>query len=338
MVYLRHGYLSQLAVIDLTSWPLFRRLCRLCRHLKSSGSRGTKGPQERPCLRTFQRGIVKPLLTGSPLQQHSSHDLATGPISASIHQSPFLRLPLEIRQMVYKEVLGTRVYKLRLQESYTVSRPDDISEPNIVYTNELFFFNHDKDKVRQGLPPHEWFALLQTCKTLYLDSIDYLYRSNVFAFDDLSTIRAFVRSCPKEHRQIIRRMAVDPRIANFTRLQKAKWDLLCRIIIEHFTGLHKMSISSRNMLRVNANWVTNVAFEELELPLLAFYRNIGMQLTRVAGVDLDRGEIHEYFHTSTGIPWQHFVLTKTRPELCRSAAQQDSLRAETAAPDPGASF
>ncbi|KAF1927795.1 uncharacterized protein M421DRAFT_65081 [Didymella exigua CBS 183.55] len=96
-------------------------------------------------------------------------------------QSPFIsRLPLEIRRMIYLEMLGGVTVRLRTADGKPVAQrylcDSDLKEPLYPRRVELELA----------------LAVLRTCRQIYSEAIEYLYASNTFSLatwdDDYPTI------------------------------------------------------------------------------------------------------------------------------------------------------
>ncbi|RJE27153.1 hypothetical protein PHISCL_00506 [Aspergillus sclerotialis] len=153
-----------------------------------------------------RRPLTPPLL---PLKDTTP----IAPEAASQSQSPFFRLPLELREIIYKQVLGDSNIHIKNGKSLRHLRCKCTSCPGIGY---YFYYGstwkkpwecdgtkYDYDGDR--LP----VSLLRSCRRVYTEAIDLLYSSNIFSFRDANTLQRFLCSMPSQRKELITTIHMD---------------------------------------------------------------------------------------------------------------------------------
>lgn len=119
--------------------------------------------------------------------------------------SPLLRLPLELREMIYKAVLGDSTMHMILKENklghLRCKAPSPMECPlglnGRTLSRECCWGNVDSANIwapKSGTnEPTDGniIPFLQTCRQIYSESISLLYSTNTFSFSDLDCIRYF---------------------------------------------------------------------------------------------------------------------------------------------------
>jgi hypothetical protein len=111
-------------------------------------------------------------------------------------QSPFFKLPLELRQEIYKQVLGdsnvhiTRAVTLHHLRCKCVSCPGYASYFDYgtawkrTWVCDGSKYDYDGDRLS--------IALLGTCRRVYAEAVNVLYSSNTFTFQNAEVLRGFL--------------------------------------------------------------------------------------------------------------------------------------------------
>ncbi|KAK7967896.1 uncharacterized protein PG986_002173 [Apiospora aurea] len=136
----------------------------------------------------------------------------------------FRKLPPEIRRQVYEHVFGYGhlhifIYEQRLVcllcQNPTAVGPDghdvcigmSMSRFKRPWNDDAFKQlppNPASDKKRQHLS-----ALLTVCRTMYLETVDTLYRSHVFHFSNIISMAVFPREIVPRHRDMLHHLRID---------------------------------------------------------------------------------------------------------------------------------
>ncbi|KAF2878534.1 hypothetical protein BDV95DRAFT_24814 [Massariosphaeria phaeospora] len=121
-------------------------------------------------------------------------------------QSRLMSLPLELRQMIYRSVVGDSTMHMILKENklghLRCKAPSAIQCPlgfnGRTLSRECCWGTVDSANIwapRRGnvVEPTDGdiLPLLQTCRQIYSESINYLYSTNTFSFSDLDCLRYF---------------------------------------------------------------------------------------------------------------------------------------------------
>jgi hypothetical protein len=113
--------------------------------------------------------------------------------------SPFLtKLPLELRQKIYRYALGDHLIHILLTPGrITHIRCTSPTPPDLERTCCPSVLNHVTTQLTL-IPPSEITALLlRTCRQIYTEALPLLYSTNAFDFDDLSTFNIFAATMPR---------------------------------------------------------------------------------------------------------------------------------------------
>ena len=224
------------------------------------------------------------------------------------HSFCFLDMPAEIRHLIYRQTLDTRVYGPVLRNG-RLSAGETLPQPTTCWLDgqETYCYN-DRAPLRCRPPAKGCFGLLVSCKTVYSEYVRYLYESSTFVFDDREALQAFVSSCPKEYRSLIPHVAVEPKIEGPKHIQTAVWQSLCRILTKEFTGITALSLSVCSMMPKSQPTRYDSVRPSIDLPspLLASYCREGIQFRKIKstptpGATIDGRRIKTN-------PWQHFIL------------------------------
>ncbi|KAK8065198.1 hypothetical protein PG997_011945 [Apiospora hydei] len=136
----------------------------------------------------------------------------------------FCKLPPEIRHQVYEHVFGYRhlhifIYQQQLVcllcQNPTAVDPDghelcigmSMSQSKRPWNDDAFKHlppNPASEKTRQHLS-----ALLTVCRTMYLETVDSLYRSHVFHFSNIISMAVFPREIVPRHRDMLHHLRID---------------------------------------------------------------------------------------------------------------------------------
>lgn len=183
--------------------------------------------QERDASPPRRRPLTPPLL---PLEDSTP----TAPEAANQPQSLFFKLPIELREVIYKEVLGESNIHIKNGKSLRHLRCKCSSCPGIGY---YFYYGstwkkpwecdgtkYDYDGDR--LP----ISLLRTCRQVYSEAINLLYSSNIFSFRDADTLQRFLCSMPSQRKDHITTIHLDLPFGSIkgldTLLREETWDEL----------------------------------------------------------------------------------------------------------------
>ena len=241
-----------------------------------------------------------------------------GESDGSSHSLSFLDLPAEIRHMVYKQTLGTRVFGPVIRNG-RLAAGETLPRPTTCWLDgqESYCYN-DRAPLRCRPPAKGCSGLLVSCKTVYSEYVHCLYGSSTFVFDDREALQAFVSSCPKESRSLIAHVAVEPYIEGPKHIQTAVWHSFCRILTKEFTGIAALSLSFCSMMPKSQPTQYNPIRPSIDLlsPLLASYCREGIQLRKIKSTPVPGATIDGKKVLTN--PWQHFILI--------SNAQLDIMR------------
>ena len=224
------------------------------------------------------------------------------------HSLCFLDMPAEIRHMIYRQTLDTRVYGPVLRNG-RLSAGETLPQPTTCWLDgqESYCYN-DRTPLRCRPPAKGCFGLLVSCKTVYSEYVRYLYESSTFVFDDREALRAFVTSCPKRHRSMIPHIAVEPKIEGPKHIQTAIWYSFCRILTKEFTGISALSLSVCSMMpKSQPTRYTSIRPSiGLLSSLLASYCRMGIQFKKIKSIPVPGATINGR-NVMTN-PWQHLIL------------------------------
>ncbi|KAF2495742.1 hypothetical protein BU16DRAFT_618497 [Lophium mytilinum] len=132
-------------------------------------------------------------------------------------QSPFFRLPIELRQEIYELVLGCSNVHIVLRHGNQIVRhtrcicascPGAATYPERGMSSWQRDWNCDTAKYDWGgdrVSPQ----LLRTCREVYAESIEFLYSSNIFSFRSPYTLERFVDGLTPQSRDDVRAFHLD---------------------------------------------------------------------------------------------------------------------------------
>ncbi|KAL8855856.1 MAG: hypothetical protein Q9178_007517 [Gyalolechia marmorata] len=124
-------------------------------------------------------------------------------VSSTNATAPFLRLPPELRLVIYDLVMGNKRFKLAHVPKHIVLQTRLEQEVVQVRSGAMFkrVLNWNKQLYHLSLP--------LTCRQIYRESIDLLYSSNTFAFDDPHVLMNLATFClPPQRLHAIRNLEV----------------------------------------------------------------------------------------------------------------------------------
>ncbi|RFU34861.1 hypothetical protein B7463_g1482, partial [Scytalidium lignicola] len=109
-------------------------------------------------------------------------------------ESPLFKLPLEIRRQIYEEVLGGHVFHIYFVQAYrrlSHTRCKDRSTPcNGAVCRSMVKIPGAKDDWGNISLLH----MLQSCRRVYSEAIEMLYKENTFDFDSLNGVLQLSRT------------------------------------------------------------------------------------------------------------------------------------------------
>ncbi|KAL2820288.1 hypothetical protein BJX63DRAFT_380374 [Aspergillus granulosus] len=126
-------------------------------------------------------------------------------------QSLFFKLPPELRQMVYREVLIPRApIHVRRTHRRLCSTPCR-GVPHSQYCAQLMAADGTVARRLQDEAPHrdKILPLLRTCRGIYFEAVDLIYTANTLLFEDLATLSAFPRCVTPDRLSSIQRVRLD---------------------------------------------------------------------------------------------------------------------------------
>ncbi|OCK77253.1 hypothetical protein K432DRAFT_384840 [Lepidopterella palustris CBS 459.81] len=147
-----------------------------------------------PKLPTHRRELSQPPVSRELSQRPVSRFHSLRHIFGRAKQKPpttctlLARLPLELRIMIYTEVLGKSFLHIRTSERQVshvkcLSMYDNIGCPQSPRQLAQFFFMAHEQAVNMDIPTSSAnLALLQTCRQIYTEAINILYSANTFDF------------------------------------------------------------------------------------------------------------------------------------------------------------
>lgn len=190
-------------------------------------------------------------LRNSMSRQRSPLHLSKRSFSINDQSSLFLRLPLEIRRMIYEETLGNGIYGITLLDG-RITTWQDRPQPTICLLNgRPDFCYDDRSPLSSRHPSRGCLGLILSCRATHDEAISYLYNSSIFVFHDVAATSVFIESCPEKYRRLVPHIAVDPNITGSKVTQEAIWSVFCRSLLEGFTGITTISLSHCNLLSIN---------------------------------------------------------------------------------------
>ena len=229
---------------------------------------------------------------------------------------PFLALPLEIRRMIYRHTLGGGIYGMTLSvdTEFGVTTRQCLPEPTLCFggRQNITYGYDDRSPLRCRRPHQGHLGLLQSCRVIHAEAIEYLYNTSAFVFNDLVTATMFVASCPEQYRRLIPHIAVDPELRGDREYQRDTWAAFCRTILEGFAGAKVLSLSPLYVTSVRHNRRDRAPIIDLEGPLMASYRDAGIRWISLGRARTVIGVVDG--RELTRLPWQHFVRADLPPD------------------------
>ncbi|KAL8931076.1 MAG: hypothetical protein Q9208_000179 [Pyrenodesmia sp. 3 TL-2023] len=156
--------------------------------------------------------------TPKPLPAHRPRSLSTVAVGKANARCQFLSmLPLEIRQEIYKYVVGSkRIHIVRKGKHIAHIRCKCLEETD--FTRECrpgATGTHEGDS-KISFTSNGNVALLRTCRQIYTEAIEIMYSSNTFDFDHQDLFLFFARSILPQRLARIRNLHLCLGTANIT--------------------------------------------------------------------------------------------------------------------------
>jgi hypothetical protein len=192
-------------------------------------------------------------------------------VQNTIKDTPLLALPTEIRLMIFELIVGSP-YVLHIMARSNllyhskccdlsvneIGRCDDIQQddetiPPVETVQPPKFRSHTSALCycEDDEPPVSAINLLQSCRQIYVESIDLLYSLNTFEFSHCETFIWFSRTVTAERLALIKSLHVgffpekDFR-PHWSFLAHNLWFRMCNIIVLQMPGLRSLHISLRD--------------------------------------------------------------------------------------------
>ncbi|KAH8802719.1 hypothetical protein F5884DRAFT_480252 [Xylogone sp. PMI_703] len=109
-------------------------------------------------------------------------------------QSPFFQLPLEIRRQIYEEVLAGHVFHIYFVPAYRRLSHTRCKNRSPVCTGEICRARVKVPEMRDEWGNASLLHMLQTCRKIYSEAIEILYKQNTFDFDSLNGVLQLSRT------------------------------------------------------------------------------------------------------------------------------------------------
>lgn len=173
----------------------FRALVSKAAHRTRQTFHGLRPQRKSGSQRSDARQVPTAPAPRRPLTPRLPAD-RTAQETADQSQSPFFRLPLELRQEIYKQVLGssnihvTHAVALRHLRCKCASCPGYASYYDYggawkrTWACDSSKYDYDGDRLS--------IALLLSCRWMYAEAIGLLYSSNTFTFQNSEVLRRFL--------------------------------------------------------------------------------------------------------------------------------------------------
>ncbi|KAF2807902.1 uncharacterized protein BDZ99DRAFT_464801 [Mytilinidion resinicola] len=183
-------------------------------------------------------------------------------------QSPLFRLPIELRQEIYKLVLGHSNIHIVLRHGNQIVRhtrctcascPGFATYPERGMSSWQREWKCDTAKYDYGgdrVSPQ----LLRTCREVYAEAIEFLYSSNIFSFRSPYAVERFVGGLTPENREEVRAFHLDLKLPSLG-APKDSWKTI-HDMLPMLPGLRELEI------RVHCYRGPRAAREEQGLDLL----------------------------------------------------------------------
>lgn len=166
--------------------------------------------------------------------------------------SIFFRLPPELREMIYKEVLGSNALSIaRLNTNkFICVRIEDCSGKIscycgicLTYPRTRNFSRRYFDEPEYMQPPYHstsLLLLLLTCKKIYSEAVNTLYSCNEFRFNHVRTLPRLAASIPTTYLNQIRTLRLHWRIFSYSTIDQ-DWASFV-LILSTMTGLRNVQL------------------------------------------------------------------------------------------------
>ncbi|KAF2230335.1 hypothetical protein EV356DRAFT_536488 [Viridothelium virens] len=170
------------------------------------------------------------------------------------HQSPLMWLPYDVRRMIWEEaaVSGRVFHFIRCPErllgnksfELVYARADKVGNVNLccvwtIYPLQVPPGSGDRAGTRERRPPPDgalanFLPMLQTCRLIYSETIELLYRNNIFAFEHLEAVQVLRKTTLRSRLDTIRIVCLDYRFGRrMFPVDGGMWPETC----ETFAGL-----------------------------------------------------------------------------------------------------
>ncbi|KAI4170492.1 MAG: hypothetical protein LQ346_008851 [Caloplaca aetnensis] len=189
--------------------------------------------------------------TPIPLPPHRPRNLSVVPFKGSTTHCQFLSiLPLEIRQEIYKYVVGCkRVHIVRKGKQMAHVRCKCLDSDTDFTRNCRLAARHAyQGKSRLAFTSNGNVALLRTCRQIYTEAVGIMYSTNTFDFDHQDLFLFFARSILPQRLAMIRNLHLCLGTANvdqtFTAGERAinGWSLMWEIIGRDMLALRHLRL------------------------------------------------------------------------------------------------
>ncbi|KAF4630280.1 hypothetical protein G7Y89_g7855 [Cudoniella acicularis] len=126
------------------------------------------------------------------------------------------KLPLEIRQQIYREAIGGYVFHIYFVDAYRrmANTRCKHSDPKICGKKECRSLFKQKG-ARDPWGASDLMALLKSCRIIYSEAIEILYKSNVFEFNNIEDVLRLSMTILPERMKLITANNVLWKIHNF---------------------------------------------------------------------------------------------------------------------------
>ncbi|KAH7146814.1 hypothetical protein B0J13DRAFT_552739 [Dactylonectria estremocensis] len=201
----------------------------LCGEISPPATPRTPSPPLTPRMKPSQVSAMAPipLERGQPrtltLMRQSDPEGSFLPSQSDVRRgphaqltSPLLRLPREVRDVIWEMVLTDHVFHVGWSPKHlhhtVCSRcrfPDFCDGPaDTCWPRSLEPSLHNRRKYAQDKaePSMNLLGLAKTCKTIYTETIDLIYSRNVFSFNSWNCVRWFSEGALPSRRDLIRRV------------------------------------------------------------------------------------------------------------------------------------
>ena len=186
-----------------------------------------------------------------PLPEHRPRSLSLLSIPRPLSPCHFLaKLPLEIREEIYKYVVGGNLVHI-------VRKGDKLAHVRCAFDRPWDLFRECRraaartcydDVPTLAFTANGNVALLRTCRQIYTEAVNIMYKHNSFDFDHQDLFLFFSRSILPQRLAQIRRLELNLDIINikksFPWIEPApnSWSLMWSVIGKHMPGLRHLSV------------------------------------------------------------------------------------------------